>query len=267
MHLSIEREDCMRIALLGHTTILPDAMKEESGGRWEPEDNYDDASALSEFAGRQCYESWHKPNPATSSNEGYLDNILRQQHFSVMEHGTATFRISGVSRSLTHELIRHRHASYSQLSQRYVTVDDSAFVIPPLYESEFGQGGMFPTDTEKVLTDVWERAVASYDRLVAIHQPRLIQRGVDTHRARKMAREAARCVLPNMTPTAIVMSGNHRAWRELLENRGTIHADAEIRRMAVEVYRRLADLEPNLYQDFSVTAEYGEEVLIRGRGV
>ena len=80
----------------------------------------DGGQALAEFAGRACYESWHKPNPATATNAGYLRHILEVGHLSVLEHGSVTLYLRGVSRSLTHELVRHRHLSFSQLSQRYV---------------------------------------------------------------------------------------------------------------------------------------------------
>src|SRR3954454_13546884 len=68
--------------------------------------------ALAEFAGRACYQSWSKPNPSTSTNAGYLRHILEVGHLSVLEHGSVTFYLTGISRSLTHELIRHRHFSY-----------------------------------------------------------------------------------------------------------------------------------------------------------
>ena len=86
--------------------------------------------ALAEFAGRACYQSWSKPNPSTATNAGYLNHILEVGHLSVLEHGTVTFYFTGVSRSFTHELIRHRHFSYSQLSQRYVPERDAAMVEP-----------------------------------------------------------------------------------------------------------------------------------------
>ena len=73
---------------------------------------------LAEFAGRACYQSWHKPNPDTRTNHGYLGHILEVGHESVLEHGTVSVYITGISRSLTHELVRHRHFSYSQESQR-----------------------------------------------------------------------------------------------------------------------------------------------------
>src|SRR6201986_5682672 len=90
----------------------------------------DGGQALADFAGRACYQSWNKPNPSTATNAGYLRHILEVGHLSVLEHGSVTFYITGVSRSLTHELIRHRHFSYSPLSQRYVPERDAAMVEP-----------------------------------------------------------------------------------------------------------------------------------------
>lgn len=76
------------------------------------------ADELGEMAGRLCYKSWKRPNPVTANNKGYIGNIIAQQHFSVLEHASATFWISGVSRSLTHELVRHRHLSFSAEEDR-----------------------------------------------------------------------------------------------------------------------------------------------------
>lgn len=89
-----------------------------------------DADDLAEQAGRLCYLSWNRPNPATATNKGYLANIIAQGHFSVLEHASATFYIDGVTRNFTHELIRHRHLSFSEVSQRYVDV--SEFPADPL---------------------------------------------------------------------------------------------------------------------------------------
>src|SRR5258707_11430328 len=90
----------------------------------------DGGEALAEFAGRACYQSWSKPNARTATNAGYLRHILEVGHLSVLEHGSVTFYLSGVSRSFTHELVRHRHFSYSQLSQRYVPGREQAMVEP-----------------------------------------------------------------------------------------------------------------------------------------
>src|SRR5947209_1071046 len=91
----------------------------------------DGGPALTEFAGRACYQSWSKPNPKTATNASYIKHIIDVGHFSVLEHASVSFYITGVSRSCTHELIRHRNFSYSQLSQRYVPEGDSHVVIPP----------------------------------------------------------------------------------------------------------------------------------------
>src|SRR5690606_36706741 len=95
-------------------------------------DKYDAtyADTLAEYAGRNCYQAWERKNPKTQTNEGYLANILKQGHESVLEHASATFSVEGVSRSLTHELIRLRHLSFAELSQRYVNVEDAPMVSP-----------------------------------------------------------------------------------------------------------------------------------------
>ena len=96
----------------------------------------DGGQALVEFAGRACYQSWSKPNPKTATNAGYLQHIIDVGHFSVLEHASVSFYITGISRSCTHELIRHRHFSYSQLSQRYVPENESQIVVPPGMEGD-----------------------------------------------------------------------------------------------------------------------------------
>ena len=96
----------------------------------------DGGQALVEFAGRACYQSWSKPNPRTATNASYLKHIIDVGHFSVLEHASVSFYITGISRSCTHELIRHRHFSYSQLSQRYVPENDAQVVVPPGLEDD-----------------------------------------------------------------------------------------------------------------------------------
>src|SRR5204863_8430366 len=89
-----------------------------------------DGELLAEVAGRVCYMSQH--NPAERSTREYLDNIKKQGHGSVLEHANYTLLLEGVSRSLTHELVRHRAGfAYSQLSQRYVDESAEHFLVPP----------------------------------------------------------------------------------------------------------------------------------------
>ena len=102
----------------------------------DPDTDATGGEALAEFAGRACYESWHKPNPATATNAGYLRHILEVGHLSVLEHANVTMYLRGVSRSLTHELIRHRHFSYSQLSQRYAPSGEADMVEPEVVAAD-----------------------------------------------------------------------------------------------------------------------------------
>lgn len=229
------------VRIIAHTTYDHHVIQELHG--FNPDPTGSAASSLAEVAGRACYQSWERPNPSTSTNEGYLANIINHKHLSTFEHGTVTFLFNGVSRSLTHELVRHRHFSYSQLSQRYCPLDDG-YGVPPLFEGDED----WQAQARRVLEKVWARTAAAYEELVKLAQ--------DAGVPRKQAREAARAVLPNMTATQIVVSGNHRSWREFVQKRATVHADAEIRALAVEVFRQLAALEPNLYQDARIEVAY-----------
>lgn len=191
------------------------------------------ADELSEMAGRLCYKSWKRPNPATATNQGYVANIIAQQHFSVLEHASATFWISGVSRSLTHELVRHRHLSFSQVSQRYVNESEGETVTHPALDSAF---------TKDIVEDAVNEARSQYASLVDY----LVSLGVD----RKTARGAARGVLPNATATELIVTGNHRTWREVLSKRLAPGADAEIQALAAALLVELRKIAPNTYQDF-----------------
>jgi thymidylate synthase (FAD) len=208
--------------------------------------------ALAEFAGRACYESWHKPNPATATNAGYLAHILEVGHLSVLEHATVTFYFTGVSRSFTHELIRHRHFSYSQLSQRYLPHPDAAMVEPDAIAED--------PDLHRTFLAATEASVRAYTELLAGLEKRLADVPNATLR-RKQARQAARAVLPNATETRIVVTGNYRAWRHFIAMRATEHADVEIRELAVECLRQLQKVAPNVFGDFTVsTLADGSEI-------
>lgn len=195
---------------------------------------------LAEFAGRACYQSWDRPNPATATNVDYLAHILDVGHESVLEHGSVSVYIEGVSRSLTHELVRHRHFSYSQLSQRYVdeTNRDELPVIPPIFCDD--------RYAEDIIHQTWGTTLAAYDDLVA----RAVYKGAN----RKQAREAARSVLMNATETKIVVTGNYRAWRHFFIMRGSEFADAEIRQLALALFAELSESEEcgNVFQDMYV---------------
>ncbi len=210
------------------------------GVQWVGEST--DGERLAEFAGRLCYMSQH--NPAGRSTREYLENIKKQGHGSVLEHANYSLLIEGVSRSLTHELVRHRAGfAYSQLSQRYVDESDACFVVPPAIAGNEALEGAWRTQIDDAQRSyVWlvEQLMAQYGWVA------------DKVHRRKMAREAARGVLPNSTETKIVVTGNARAWRTMLELRSSEGAELEIRRMAVTVLRVLLAEAPAFFSDFEI---------------
>ena len=207
--------------------LLPDLMRLDD---WSAE-----GEDVMEFAGRSCYQSFHKPNPATRANKDYLAHIIESGHGSVLEHAQATFYIEGVSRALTHELIRHRHLSYSQMSQRFVDESSLSIVVPPAFEGD--------PEAVEILKKQADKAVKKYNALVM----RLESQGYK----RKAAREAARAVLPNMTETKIVVTGNCRAWRDFLYKRLDPSADREIQQLSRELLVFLYVIYPAVFEDLA----------------
>lgn len=222
-HLSDESYD----KLWGVDGILPKEPFDAYGGN--PTEHID---YLAEFAGRECYQSFSRPNVATRENVDYIAHIIESGHFSVLEHASASFRVTGVSRSLTHELIRHRHLSYSQLSQRYVNPNKTELVKPPAMPED-----VFASVQQAMMYSVTPLYEQVYDHLR------------NNGYGLKQAREAARSVLPNMTETKIVVSGNMRAWRDVLQKRWHVAADAEIREFAGKILTHLRSIAPNSFQD------------------
>ena len=197
---------------------------------------------LAEFAGRLCYMS--QANPAKRPTREYLDNIKKQGHGSVLEHANYTVLVEGVSRSLTHELVRHRAGfAYSQLSQRYVDESNACFVVPPAVIGD------------ETLEASWRSQIESAQKTYVALVEQLMERYgwvPDRVHRRKMAREAGRAVLPNATETKIVVTGNVRAWRTMLELRSSEAAELEIRRFAVAALRLLQREAPGFFSDFVI---------------
>jgi thymidylate synthase (FAD) len=235
----------LKVQVIAQTQFTPPA-----DVPWETD--AEGGQALAEFAGRACYQSWSKPNPATATNAGYLRHILEVGHLSVLEHGTVSMYLTGVSRSLTHELVRHRHFSYSQLSQRYLPEHEAEMVEPAVIAEDPELHTLFLASTEAALT--------AYEQLLA----GLEQRFADAPNAslrRKQARQAARAVLPNATETRIVVTGNYRAWRHFVAMRASEHADVEIRALAIACLRQLQRVAANVFGDFRIsTLADGSEV-------
>lgn len=201
-----------------------------------------DGERLAEYAGRLCYMSQH--NPLNRTTLEYLENIKKQGHGSVLEHPVYVLLIEGISRSCSHELVRHRAGfGYSQISQRYVDESHAAFVLPPAMLGD------------AALEAAWEGQVAEAQAAYVRAVEGLMQRYewvTDKIHRRKLAREAARSVLPNATEVKIVVSGNARAWRTMLELRCGEGAELEIRRLGLACLRLLQREGGSLFSDFEI---------------
>lgn len=184
---------------------------------------------LIELAGRECYTSYGKGRPS----EDYHQHLKEVGHGSVLEHASLSFRIWGISRSVSHELVRHRAGTaISQRSTRYVDESESEWAWHPL---AIGLSPMAPPDPLNIDGHT-DQARYLYRQFVESIQMRLEQRGVDKVTARKQARGAARGVLGNALETSLIWTANIRALRNVLEQRASPHADAEIRLLANALY-------------------------------
>lgn len=232
-----------RVYLVGRQTVDDDSIDRflrDTDMHWNT-DAVVGAEKLCEAAGRVCYMSFGK---GRSTNAEYLTHIIDSAHGSVLEHAVWNFIIAGVSRSFTHELVRHRAGfAYSQLSQRYVDESVANFIEPDCIAA----------DPE--LHTVWEESVrqshAAYCRLV----DGLLRTFADERDAtlrRKLARQAARSVLPNATETCIFVTANGRAWRHFVEARANEYAEIEIRKVAIMILRLLQQEAPSLFGDYEI---------------
>jgi thymidylate synthase (FAD) len=213
----------------------------DHGVSWET-DTEVAAEHLIEVAGRVCYMSFAKPRPG--GNRIYIDHLLEVGHGSVLEHAVWNLIIVGVSRSLTHELVRHRAGwGFSQLSQRYV--DESV--------AEYVEPDCIANDPE--LHAVWLASIRqsheAYIKLAQMLQESYKEEPDRTLR-RKLARQAARSVLPNATETKIFVTANSRALRHFIEMRASRHAEVEIRKLAVKILDIMKNEAPHLFGDYQL---------------
>ena len=193
----------------------------------------DNAEKLIELAARTCYKS-----EVMEGDGKFIKNLIRMEHFSVLEHGYATFRISEVSRALTHQLVRHRIASYSQQSQRYVREDQFGYVTPPsIYDIP-----QVNTNTNKDICNYLNEYKEDMRTIQAIY---------NKWKGYGMKNEDARFFLPNACHTEIVMSANFREFRTVFKIRCDKHAQWEIRALAKEMLKQLYAKCPNVFRDLN----------------
>jgi len=232
------------VYLVGRQVIEPaevDRFLADHGVSWRT-DTEVAGEHLVEIAGRVCYMSFARPRPG--GNKAYLDHILEVGHGSVLEHAAWNLVFTGLSRSCTHELVRHRAGwAYSQLSQRYVDESVAEYVEPDVIGDD--------PELHALWLDAVGHAHRAYVRLVEKLAERFKDEPDRTLR-RKLARQAARSVLPNATETKIFVTANARALRHFIEMRASRHAEVEIRKLAVKVLEVMKAEAPNLFSDYQL---------------
>lgn len=227
-----------KVTRMGKTELEPNVWQELynhpdsfTGG----DEHWHDGEWLIEFAGRECYQSFH--NPAGRTTEGYIRNVRNQQHLSVFRHVSVTYRLEGVSRALTHELIRHKFLDPSQLSQRYVDSRDAWVVAPPFVLTDPELYNAWKLRAEYAMSDL-----VTFERLFEARHPELTQ---------KKRREAVRSLAPNCIETKVVVTANLHAWLEVLPKRWNSHADAEIQRLFEIIGKDLKTVYPAVFEEIA----------------
>ncbi len=205
---------------------------------------------LIKAAGQACYASYGPRRSMNDQAQKYLDHIKESGHGSVMEHVNITLFLYGISRSLTHELVRHRAGfAFSQLSQRYVSGKVLRFVERPEY------------DGNPKLHDRFEQRIDQYaeeynvvaEVLMDIQQAGSeILSGEAKTDLRKKVQQTARSVLPNETETHMFITGNVRSWRHVMEMRAEKTAEVEIRRLGVKICYIMKAVCPLIFSDYTI---------------
>lgn len=203
---------------------------------------------LVKFAGQVCYASFGPNRTWNRDANKYLRNIKSSGHGSVVQHPVATAALYGMSRSASHELVRHSAGTgFSQSSQRYISGKVLRFVERPEYRDDPELHQMF---LERIDT-----AAAAYARLSEMLLERqksgttILSAEARTD-LRKKVQQCSRSLLPNETETFMVMSANVRAWRHIIEMRANQHAEIEIRELAYRIYKVLRQAAPLLFDDY-----------------
>ena len=174
-----------------------------------------DSEKLIEFAFRKCYRSSMALD--IESTRRFIERKIALGHLSPVEHASATFEVGDISRACSHQIVRHRLASYSQESMRYVEPD---YVIIPESLAE-----------KKEFYDAITIAKDAYDKFLSLG----------------IKKEDARFILPIATMTSMVVTMNFRSWLHFIEIRSSEHAQWEIRAVAEEIHEILSDNAPSVF--------------------
>lgn len=221
---------------------------------WET-DATDDASLLTEFAGKSCYMSFdtslnkNLTRTGTRNNHDYIQQgLVATGHGSVLEHATVTFFLVDVSRIVTHELVRHRAgAAYSQTSGRYVRVDSIDMYLPQDIAAEPAAVAVFQRAVQQMEENARELAAITD----VANKPFSLKKKITS---------AIRRIIGNGQANHIVVTANHRAWRHMLEMRTDPAAEEEIRVVFAGISRQLRAKYPAIYADAQISVVDGIEV-------
>ncbi len=203
-------------------------------------------------AAKLCYSSSDilsiKDGLTDEKTESFIDMLVSVGHESVLEHVSFTFGIEGISRACSHQLVRHRIASYSQKSQRYVNENAFDYVTPPCIAENPEANAEF----ERMMTEINESYSKIADLLTESHAKKLMAEGTDeksaVSKARKLANEDARFILPNACETKIVVTMNVRSLFNFFRHRCCNRAQWEIRAVANEMLRLCLEVAPNIFK-------------------
>lgn len=204
----------MKVELLNYTQNCEEIVASAARLCYSPDD-------ISEIRGKMKGKSGVK----------LIEKLLSLGHESPFEHISFTFGVSGVSRALTHQLVRHRIASYSQKSQRYVVEKDFEYIVPPSIKNN--------PEALKAYNEVMESIGKSYKKLVGL--------GVE--------KEDARYVLPNACETKIIITMNARSLFNFFKHRACVRAQWEIRMLANEMLNIVKDKAPTIFKSAGASCD------------
>lgn len=208
----------VKLIALTHS-MLPDA----AGLDHSPE-------AIIEYAGRVCYRS-ENPHQDPQTTARFIQRRIEEGHESIIEHASATFEVSGISRAASHQLVRHRIASYSQESQRYVDMSNPEWVIPAEIAANPEAMAVWEASLEQIKT--------AYRQL----------------RDLEIKKEDARFLLPNAAATRIIVTMNFRELLHVFRLRISPHAQWEIRALCVQMLEQLVPYAPNVFGSLKAELE------------
>lgn len=177
----------------------------------------------------------------------FINMLMDIGHESPIEHVSFTFAIEGVSRTLTHQLVRHRIASYSQQSQRYVKLEQFEYIVPPSIKGD--------EEAEKLYIQTMEEIQERYNQISGIlyekHLKEFLDSGIPEKKAKTMAEkkaiEDARYIFPNACETKIVVTMNARSLKNFFEHRCCERAQWEIRNLAEEMLKLVKKAAPSIF--------------------